>query len=793
MIFRKTYYAGIFLIAESTLLLEIALTKIFSIMHFHYFAFFIVSTALFGYGFSGVFLTVSKRIQEARKDRILYLSSFLFALTTLISFRLILQVPLRIPDLLSVSQMLYLGTVYLLLGIPFFFSGLVIGVLLTSYHEQINRLYFADLIGAGIGCFSIVILIPFVGGSGTILVAAIIAFLSAVIFANSWKTRMMALLIAIISAFLIPYSEQLFPSVKHSEKRHFQESIEHGKLLYTGWSPASRIDVVSLNENRMVIWIDGGTNQSFMGRLQPKDTQTAPGEFVWKTVEIPYAFVKNPNVMIIGSGGGIELQSAVNYHPKFITAVELDPLIVQIVLGRFSNYIGDIYKRPDVSLVNEEGRSFIRRSNEKYDIIQQKANSHPMAIASGALNLSETYLLTKEAFNEYLDHLAPNGFLTIGRHGGIRLLNLGREVLLDRGIKDYWKRMVLIGERGFAQVFLMKNGIFTDEELTYIENYCVYQKQRLLYSPRRRETSNNVFTQLMRDKEHDNVIRQAPFELEAPSDDKPFMEHFYRLRSLFSKEMRERAVEPFWASAQLADFTMHEATYSDLSLYVILLEAILLSTVFIIYPLLKMKRDGITIHGASYLLAYFFCLGVGFILVEICFIQKYILFIGYPIHAVAAILSSLLIAAGAGSFCSSRLKKDPFRILRIVVCAIVVIILIQIVFVPWLFRQFLAAPFIMRIVLSILFIFPCGFFMGMPFPVGLSWTAQHQKNFVPWAWGVNGYATVIGSVLSVILALHFGFRVVLLIAAAVYIFAYFSLSLSARQRSNEQSIMQKQL
>lgn len=777
MIFRKKFYAGIFFIAESTLLLEIGLTKIFSIIHFHYFAFFIVSTALFGYGFSGVFLTVSKRIQDANKDRVLFISSFLFAITTLISYQLILRIPLRIADLLSVSQMVYLGIVYLLLGIPFFFSGIVIGILLTYCEGQINRLYFADLAGAGIGCFAIVIVIPFVGGSGTILIAAVIASLSAIIFATSKTTRAVALVLTVVISLLVPKAEQFFPSAQQSEKRHFQESIEKGKLLYTGWSPASRIDVVSLNPDRMVIWIDGGTNQSFMGHFEPKDIDQHPDdEFVWKTVEIPYAFVKNPKVMIIGPGGGIEVQSALTYHPQFITAVELDPLIVKVVLGEFNKYIGGIYRLPQVTLINEEGRSFIRRSNEKYDIIQQKANSHPMAIASGALNLSETYLLTKEAFREYLDHLAPNGFLTIGRQGGIRLLNLGREVLLERGFKDYAKRMVLIGEHDWSQAFLMKNGIITDEELDYIERYCMAKKVRLLFPPTRRGSANNVFAQLMRDDSHDTIVKQAPFELEAPTDDKPFMEHFYRVRSLFSNELREEAVQPFWAAAGLVTFTTGEAIYSDLSVYVILLEAILLSTIFIIYPLVKMKRAGVTVRGAGRLLVYFFCLGVGFIFVEICFIQKYILFIGYPVYAVAAILSSLLIAAGLGSYCTSRLNKNPFLILRIVVCAILAIILIQIFLMPLLFRQFLSAPFEMRMLLSILFIFPCGFFMGMPFPIGLSWTAKHHKTFVPWAWGINGYATVIGSVLSVILALHFGFRIVLLIAAGIYVIAYLSLS-----------------
>ena len=285
------------------------------------------------------FLLFQSGFKKSRKHRIVYLSSFLFAITTLISYRLILEIPLRISDLLSVTQMLYMGAVYLLLGIPFFFSGMVIGILLTYCYEQINQLYFADLAGAGIGCFAIVIVIPFVGGSGTVLVAATIASLAAVVFANSWNTRVMALVLTAIIGFLIPHAEQFFPSAKRSEKRHFQESLEHGEHLYTGWSPASRIDVVSLSENRMVIWIDGGTNQSFMGRFQSNNEVKPPGEFVWKTVEIPYAFVKNPNAMIIGPGGGIEVQSALSYHPKSITAVELDPLIVQIVLGRFSSIL----------------------------------------------------------------------------------------------------------------------------------------------------------------------------------------------------------------------------------------------------------------------------------------------------------------------------------------------------------------------------------------------------------------------------------------------------------------------
>ncbi len=197
------------------------------------------------------------------------------------------------------------------------------------------------------------------------------------------------------------------------------------------------------------------------------------------------------------------------------------------------------------------------------------------------------------------------------------------------------------------------------------------------------------------------------------------------------------------------------------------------------FPLWKMKRSGIATRGAGWLLGYFVGLGIGFIFIEIAFIQRCILFIGYPVYAVATILFSLLVSAGLGSFLSRRFTGEPLQILRKVVVAILVVIVIQVYVVPLLFAQLLAASFPWRVGLSILFLFPAGLFLGMAFPVGLTWTSQNFPGFVPWAWGMNGYATVIGSVLSVILALNFGFRAVLLIAVAIYLLAYLSLRRAA--------------
>ena len=773
--FWNRYYAGIFLIAGATLLFEICLSKVFSIIHFHYFAFFIISTALFGYGLSGVLLSVSKRLKTVPPERLFYLCSLLFGLSITVSYRIILSIPLRISDLVSPLQIFFLCVVYIVLMIAFLFSGLTIGVLLSTFGTRINKLYFLDLSGAGAGCMLLVLLIPQLGASGTILAAAIFATAGALAFSFRWSQRVLPAVVMLIFLLMLPAAEVLFPSAGQSEKRYFKQSMEKHEILYTGWSPAARVDVAVGSKTHRVIWIDGGTNQSMMNKNSGKVKPGSARNQIIRTVEIPYLLLKNPKVMIIGPGGGPEVESALAYGASFITAVELDPVITKLVTGQFRNYIGNLYSNPRVRLVNEEGRSFIRRCGENFDIIQQKNNSHPMAVASGALNLTETYLLTKEAFREYLAHLTPGGFLSISRHGGIRLLNLGYEVLRDAGVPEPQKQMLLIRENDLNQSFFLKNGEFTRREINIVQEYCRGSGESVMFNPLEWQQSDSVFAKLVNESTREQILKSAPYELAAPTDDWPFIEHFYKLKTQFDPALKASLYQPFWTAAYLMQFTTGDATFVDLSIYIILLQAILLSGVFIGFPLLRFRRDGIATRGAGRLLLYYFCLGIGFILIEISFIQKYILFIGYPVYAVSAILFSILLAAGLGSYCSSLLKMKTHRTILLAVIALALLAAFQVFVIPGLFARYISVTFPIRVLLAVIFIFPAGFFMGIPFPTALSWTAIHHPEFVPWAWGINGYATVFGSVLAVILALHLGFHAVLWISVGIYGIAYLAI------------------
>jgi hypothetical protein len=206
-----------------------------------------------------------------------------------------------------------------------------------------------------------------------------------------------------------------------------------------------------------------------------------------------------------------------------------------------------------------------------------------------------------------------------------------------------------------------------------------------------------------------------------------------------------------------------------LTLFAILGEAALLSGIFIILPLYLFKRTGLRSPGKLKFLLYFSALGMGFILIEIAFIQKFTLFMGNPTYSVAVVLFAILTAAGCGSFLSGKFQKNPKRALAVVVPAIVVLCGVVLTASPLIFRACLGYPIAIRVLVAILLIAPLALVMGMPFPLGITLTNRISSPLIPWVWAINGYATVIGSVLCVILALVFGFKVVIFIACGIYL------------------------
>jgi len=769
---------GIFAISMATLLLEIAFSRLFSAIFFYHLSFLIISTALFGFGVSGVLLSLFPSLLEPAWKRCA-IASLLFSITVPLTLKITLALPFDINrELTSLTDASSLVLRYLFLALPFLFSGMVIGIMLTSFKGQISRLYFWDLIGAALGCLFPVILVPVMGANGTIMAAAVISCLSAFYFSYRHRSRLLqivSLLLLVISAVMAARAETLFAlpldeimATKHP--RFYRQS--QGRIEFSGWSPISRIDVLEM-PGRKVIFIDCGSNVSFLTPFDGNLQNLRPRNH-WRA--LPYTLTTNPNVLIIGPSGGEDVLTALSYRARRITGVELDPLINKLVTTRYKEYIGGIYNFPNVKLVTDEGRSFIRQSRERYDVIQQVHNISPVAFASGAINLSESYLLTEQSIGEYLDHLTDGGFLTIHRWGVIRIASIAITVLEKRGVDHPEEHLAVLETargRGVTNTFILKKTKITAEEREKIRSFAKDNGYEPSFVPGMNDPAN-AYVRMFRSKDsREAFFAETGLNLHPPTDDRPFFDHFLRLGQIH--------VDPEKLGRDLAK-TIPFLSSGDLVLFGVLAESIVFGLLLLVLPLIIFSSRGMMSPRFGYFIVYFFCLGIGFILVEITLIQKFILFLGNPTYSLSVILFSILASAGAGSHFSAKLAaRFGVKDAVLVACICIIISLPLLYFsLTFLTRAILGVSLWLKVILSVLLISPVGFFLGMPFPLGLSVLESKNGQLVPWAWGMNGYATVLGSALCVLIAIGAGFKVVIAIGTATYVIALISMRRFAR-------------
>lgn len=757
------YPAGIFCIAASTLLLEISLSRIFSVLFFHHFAFLIISTALFGFGFSGVYLFFRKPSAE-KLDQYLGVAAILFGLSTLIIYRILLVMPAQSEELIQRPELIVrLLLNYALLAIPFYFSGYVIGAILSSFSEHSGKLYAYDLIGAALGCLSVLWLIPAVGGSGAVVLASLITGISALIFARRNKFVFISAVGLVIGcSFLIPRAEKVFPfPIKGIvESKYPGRQVRTEKPEYSAWSPISRIDVYPTTSANKIMLLDGGSNVSVMTPFNGNVATLQP-RYNWRVV--PFVISHRSSACIIGPGGGEDVLNALSFRTESIDAVEMDPLIVKLVQGRYRNFIGAVFDQPGVNTVNDEGRSFLRRSQKQYDLIQQVHNISPIAIASGALNLSESYLLTKEAFQEYWDHLKPEGMLAINRWGVVRAASIASQVLEANGVPDP-ENYALVTSRqrsGTDISFYLKKGKINDDDFKRLVESSNALGIRIDYAPHPDyQTSSNVYYQLLSIESRDAFIKQADIDLSAPTDDRPFFDHIQKLGSF----PQSSSVVPNELNRVLRFLNR-----GDMALFTLLGEAAVLSSLFILLPVIRFGKRSSVISRWS-VLAYFSALGLGFILIEISLIQKHILFLGQPVYSISSVLFSVLLSAGIGSYLFERYFRDGNERLWLTLIPILLgtLLLLELLIMPFVFHLFLGSSKVVRFCISAILIAPLGLFLGMPFPLGIRILGMRAPEIIPWGWALNAYATVIGSILAVMFAILLGFRMNFAIAFLAY-------------------------
>jgi hypothetical protein len=779
-------------------MLELALTRVLSVTLWYHFGFLIISTALLGFGTSGVVLALWRNLrQRASLDRSLALSALAFGLLTVICFWLMQHIPFDPFSLLADRrQMYFMPLYYIVISVPFFCSGLALALLFTRRTPQINRLYAFDLFGAGAGCAAIAMVMPAFGGSGSVVVAAAIGLLAAAVFAVD-KARKLAGTCVVLGAAafaLATVADRALPIALSPNK-----TLPPRSPIYTAWNTFSRIDVYetpsspqtnSPGSRRFVF--DAGTAATGMVDLRPgvRDFLLRNTDDMDYDSGIAYVGKERPKILIIGSGAGGQVIDALHFGAREVTAVDINPIINDVVSRRMSDYWGELFNQPEVHLFTEEGRSYVRRSREQYDAIISVHTISNAAIASGALSLAENYVLTREAFTDYFDHLTPDGviYFTRPEQQIPRLFATAREVFAARGIRDSAAHLYAYrlppgpqtfqtagtSRLSFTAGFLLKKSAFTPEELRRIEALLGVDRPprgpnalspEVLYSPLATATGS-IYRTLVTDPDLQAVYRAQDAQIEPATDDRPFFNQHTRWSRINLDTFRD-----LFKQQRQARMALEDRPVAEVTLIVLLVQTIIIAGALILLPLARFSREGLRAPNRWRFLMYFGSVGLGFIMIEIALLGRFMLFLGQPVYTFAVVLASLLIFTGTGAHFAGRWGSQAYLAVRWMLPLVLLTLIATAFVMPFLFAATLGLSLSWRVTLAIVLLAPLGIVLGMPFPTGLRIVSAEGSALVPWSWGVNGFFTVIGTVFALMIGMAFGYRTVLLLGALCYLIA----------------------
>jgi spermidine synthase len=767
---EKTLLTGLALTSFAALLLELALTRLFSVVLFYHFAFLAISIALLGLGAGGVFAYLWKsRLAEIPTrtwaERICRANAVLVLV--------VLEIVLHVPVELAVSgrNFLKLTVIYLAAAVPFFLTGLLFSVVFARETGRIPRLYGADLCGGALACLAVVPLLNWLGGPNTIVVAGIALAVAAMIWADAGKPRRNAgvLALALITVTAANHSGRLIDVVYAKGRFRDPAWVEFAR-----WNALSRVEVDRQGQARAIV-IDADASTYIMNADVARWHDT---EWEHDLMSAPPALANvlrpHGDFAIIGPGGGVDVLRAVANGSPSVTGVEINPIIATTIMrGRYADYARHLYERPNVHIHVTDGRSFLRSTPEHFDVVQMTLVDTWASTAAGAFALSENNLYTVEAFGEYFDHLNPDGMIAITRwefrqpREALRVVAVAIEALHRLGVAHPERNFIVaslgtLDEDGIPVVVLAKKTPFTPEEEDRVTAHCErYSALDPMYLPS--QPGSNRFSELIASNDPQAFARGYAYNVAPVNDNAPFF--FFTLKAgqiLGQKSLR-----------QGIDWKVNLGVLVLLLVLAISLVAVL---VFLILPLVL--RGGRPRQSPLPLL-YFIAVGLGYILVEIAFIQRFVLFLGHPTYALTVVIFLLMVSSGAGSLFSRRWLPRADRVWLPLL--LVLVTLAAYVFVlPGRLAALVGIGFEYRLLVSGILLTPLGFLMGMPFPTGLRALAAapapefpggRPDNAVEWAWAMNAAASVLGSVSAMVIAIQFGLTATLACGAAAYLLA----------------------
>lgn len=787
-----SYLLGIFIVSMASLLHEFTLTRILSVSLWYHFAFMIISVALLGIGVSGVAVSLFPKLMQKPIDKLLAVLSIIYGASVILTFVISYYIPIDPFSLFTQKiQFVIIPVYYVLITIPFFFSGLIISVLLTKFSGEVSKLYFFDLTGAGLSVFAFTLLVPLTGGNGTIVFVSAFGFLAAMIFSYKKDNRLFVtsfILMICVFAFLIKKEDIL--QIRVTPNKIYANYIaERPDLnMFTGWNTISKIDVMKEEEaspdgyNVMLAIIDEGNATTNIPNVRKMPPLTKPYD------ASNLAFVGKDSadkVFIIGSGGGGEVLVSMYHSAKKVTGVEINGLLNDIITNTLAGWTGQlINNNPKVEIITDDARSVIKRSKDIYDVIISAHTISASAVSSGSMSMVENFIMTKEAVKDYLKHLDNSGILYISRPEAQipKLITTLKEAGKELGIKnDEFNYVVFrrpateyeVTNSYLAGVVYKKNG-FDLLDMMSLRNEANSLGLDIEFDPL--TLQDNIYNKLVNSKTIELEIAKNPSVLTPATDDKPFFDDNYKF-----SDVNWSTVKDVFSQDDKAILALKSKPVAQITLLTMLVQVLIISILLLIIPAIFIKGDRKFKVDKKFLMFFAF-IGLGYISIQISLIQKFTLFLGQPVYTMLTVISSMLIFSGIGAKYSQKFINES----RTKLYSVFLIIAIYTMFVglvsPVLFEALFSLSLILRIIITIILLAPLSFFMGMPFPTGISMLKNDDSRMVGISWAVNGFFSVIGTVITMILAMVFGFKIIFFMAGVFYLFAL--LFMTIRYKNN---------
>jgi hypothetical protein len=779
-------YVGLFLVTSSTLMLEIGLTRIFSVTMWYHFAFVAISVALFGMTAGALIVHLRPRwFPVAGVGRQLWIFALLFGVAVAVCFAIQLAIPFtpRATVLGIASVVATCGIV----SVPFVFSGIVVCLALTRFPRRVNRLYAVDLVGAGLGCVLLVALFSFLDGPSLVVLIGAFATAGAIAFAiadgNPRRLATAAVATVVLAGFA-GINGHLYTGGSPLLKILWAKEQRDPDHPYERWNAFSRLTVSGDADDRatnilgLVIDSTAGTGL-FRYSGDPAESDRLRGEIQ----NLPHYIRNDADVYVVGVGGGIDVLSALEFDQNSVTGAEINGDIIDITNGVYGDFTGHLDQDPRVDIVNDEARSYLARTDRRFDLIQISLIDTWAASAAGAFALSENSLYTTEAWDLFLDRLRADGILTVTRYyrtadaegrpveplETYRTIALASEALTRRGVADPRDHVVVYSVPAYGidlATVMVSPDAFSEGDLAALSA----RADELGFTPVLTPdvAADSTLAALTAPGGPGDAIDRVDADISPPSDNRPF----------------------FFQMADIGTFLNGDIGRDDYVTRPVLVLGLLAVTVLglaaccVGLPLLLAGRtSGIRTNRRRQLplYTYFAGIGLGFLLIEVAQLQRLSIFLGHPTYGLTVSLFSVLVFSGLGSMLTERIVRDDrarSRLLPLV--ALVATVIVAGFATPAVLRALDGATTPVRIGTAVALLAPLALVMGMPFALGMRAASTVPGAPTAFLWGINGAASVCASVLGVVIALFFGISTAFWAGALAYGLALASMVAVAR-------------